>query len=429
MLTPTRELCIQVTQALRAYGARKGIDVVAVFGGAPIRTQQAQLRAGGQIVVGTVGRVLDLISAPLADPARLPLRRARRGRRDARPRLPRGRREDPLADARTAARPRCSARRCRRAIRKLADRYLYDPVTVKVKAATLTIDTVEQFHARGQAGRQGRQARRGARAPSAPTRRSSSCARRSAATSSTARCATSGMNVKALHGDMTQGARDGVMLAFKGGRAADPRGHRRRRPRPRHLDRHARRQLRRPDLARTSTCTASGAPAASGARAARSRSSSRARSASSRRSSATSARRSRRGAEGAHVDAGARSRSARAATPSRTSSRNGDEPLRQAHRRRRPRRRASRSPTSSTRSPSAAGLDGEAVRDVRVLERFSLPRGARAARPSASSTRVNGTPVNGTTLRLETAAHLSRRSSATAPRLSAFASVCATLDT
>src|SRR3989440_7133437 len=62
VLTPTRELCIQVTQAIRAYAARKGIDVVAVFGGAPIRSQQAQLRAGGQIVVGTVGRVLDLIS-------------------------------------------------------------------------------------------------------------------------------------------------------------------------------------------------------------------------------------------------------------------------------------------------------------------------------------------------------------------------------
>src|ERR1700749_4225542 len=62
VLTPTRELCIQVTQALRAYGKRKGVDVVAVFGGAPIRSQQAQLRAGGQVVVGTVGRVKDLIS-------------------------------------------------------------------------------------------------------------------------------------------------------------------------------------------------------------------------------------------------------------------------------------------------------------------------------------------------------------------------------
>src|ERR1700722_2772679 len=62
VLTPTRELSIQVTQALRAYGQRKGVDVVAVFGGAPIRSQQAQLRAGGQVVVGTVGRVKDLIS-------------------------------------------------------------------------------------------------------------------------------------------------------------------------------------------------------------------------------------------------------------------------------------------------------------------------------------------------------------------------------
>src|SRR5947209_19641814 len=59
VLTPTRELCIQVTQALRTYGRRKGVDVVAVFGGAPIRSQQAQLRAGGHIVVGTVGRVKD----------------------------------------------------------------------------------------------------------------------------------------------------------------------------------------------------------------------------------------------------------------------------------------------------------------------------------------------------------------------------------
>src|SRR3712207_6245841 len=62
VLTPTRELCIQVTQAIRAYGKVKGVDVVAVFGGAPIRSQQAQLKQGGQIVVGTVGRVLDLIS-------------------------------------------------------------------------------------------------------------------------------------------------------------------------------------------------------------------------------------------------------------------------------------------------------------------------------------------------------------------------------
>src|ERR1700684_468342 len=62
VLTPTRELCIQVTQALRVYGSHAGVDVVAVFGGAPIRNQEAQLRGGGHVVVGTVGRVLDLVT-------------------------------------------------------------------------------------------------------------------------------------------------------------------------------------------------------------------------------------------------------------------------------------------------------------------------------------------------------------------------------
>ena len=52
-------------------------------------------------------------------------------------------------------------------IRALADRYLYDPVTVKVKSATLTVDTVEQFSRRREVRRQGREARRRAarRAP------------------------------------------------------------------------------------------------------------------------------------------------------------------------------------------------------------------------------------------------------------------------
>jgi ATP-dependent RNA helicase DeaD len=62
VLTPTRELCIQVTQALRAYAEHLEVEIVAVFGGAPIRSQQAQLRAGAHVVVATVGRMMDLMS-------------------------------------------------------------------------------------------------------------------------------------------------------------------------------------------------------------------------------------------------------------------------------------------------------------------------------------------------------------------------------
>ena len=77
-------------------------------------------------------------------------------------------------------------------IRRLADQYLYDPVTVKVKAATLTVETVEQFALEVAPAREGRPAGRGAARPSGPSRRSCSCGPRSAASSCTARCATAG---------------------------------------------------------------------------------------------------------------------------------------------------------------------------------------------------------------------------------------------
>src|SRR6266571_3741949 len=56
VLTPTRELCIQVTQALRAYAEHLPVEVIAVFGGQAVRTQQSRLRAGAHVVVATVGR-------------------------------------------------------------------------------------------------------------------------------------------------------------------------------------------------------------------------------------------------------------------------------------------------------------------------------------------------------------------------------------
>src|SRR6476620_12790567 len=51
VLTPTRELCIQVTQALRAYAEHLPVEVVAVFGGQPIAQQAPRLRAGAHVIV------------------------------------------------------------------------------------------------------------------------------------------------------------------------------------------------------------------------------------------------------------------------------------------------------------------------------------------------------------------------------------------
>ena len=62
ILSPTRELCIQITKDLKAYSKyNKSIRVTAVYGGSSIETQIKELSRGSHIVVGTPGRTLDLI--------------------------------------------------------------------------------------------------------------------------------------------------------------------------------------------------------------------------------------------------------------------------------------------------------------------------------------------------------------------------------
>lgn len=58
-LCPTRELAVQVSAEVERLGKRKGIKVVAVYGGAPMQRQIDALAAGAQVIVGTPGRVLD----------------------------------------------------------------------------------------------------------------------------------------------------------------------------------------------------------------------------------------------------------------------------------------------------------------------------------------------------------------------------------
>ena len=102
-------------------------------------------------------------------------------------------------------------------IRKLAERHLYDPVTVKVKAATLTIDTVEQFYVETKA--QDKVETLARVLESERPEQAIVFARTKIRTEQLYRTLRDkGMNVKALHGDMSQGSRDGVMISFKGGR-------------------------------------------------------------------------------------------------------------------------------------------------------------------------------------------------------------------
>jgi ATP-dependent RNA helicase DeaD len=61
ILTPTRELCVQVTEEIARIGLFRGVRTVAIYGGSSMDRQIEALRRGTQVVVGTPGRVLDLI--------------------------------------------------------------------------------------------------------------------------------------------------------------------------------------------------------------------------------------------------------------------------------------------------------------------------------------------------------------------------------
>jgi ATP-dependent RNA helicase DeaD len=216
VLTPTRELCIQVTQAIRAYGAKKGVGVVAVFGGAPIRTQQSQLREGGHVVVGTVGRVMDLMGR-----ASLILHSCRFVVLDeADEMLDLGFLEDVekiLAATPNSRQTALFSATMPPPIRKLADRYLYDPVHIKVKSPTLTVESVEQFQLDVKQSDKPEKLVEVLRAEK-PDQAIVFVRTKIRCDQLYRKLRDKGMNVKALHGDMSQGSRDGVMLSFKGGR-------------------------------------------------------------------------------------------------------------------------------------------------------------------------------------------------------------------
>ena len=68
ILSPTRELCLQITNEIKNYGKYcKGLNVVAVYRGASISEQARDIKKGAQIIVATPGRMKDMIGRRMID--------------------------------------------------------------------------------------------------------------------------------------------------------------------------------------------------------------------------------------------------------------------------------------------------------------------------------------------------------------------------
>jgi ATP-dependent RNA helicase DeaD len=214
VLTPTRELCIQVTQALRAYAEHlDGVEIVAVFGGAPIKEQQARLRHGAQVVVATVGRMMDLISRQS-----LVLTSARYVVLDeADEMLDLGFIEDVEKILRMCPSGRQTllfSATMPEPVARLAETYMYDPTTIRVTPKKLTVDSVEQAYVMVEPRDKLKRVIEVLKAEE-PEQAIIFCRTKIGAAKLDRALADKGLRVKSLHGDLSQGQRDGVMISFK----------------------------------------------------------------------------------------------------------------------------------------------------------------------------------------------------------------------
>ncbi|ORU94202.1 MAG: RNA helicase [Cycloclasticus sp. symbiont of Poecilosclerida sp. N] len=144
VLAPTRELAIQVAEAFKTYAsAMKGFNVLPIYGGQGMDTQLRQLRRGVHVVVGTPGRVMDhlrrktlklnslktivldegdeMLRMGFIDDIEWILDQAPKSRQTA------------LFSATMPA-----------PIRRVADKYLNEPKTVKIISKTSTVESIEQ---------------------------------------------------------------------------------------------------------------------------------------------------------------------------------------------------------------------------------------------------------------------------------------------
>jgi ATP-dependent RNA helicase DeaD len=143
VLAPTRELAVQVAAAMEQYGKHLKARVLAVYGGQPYGPQVNQLKRGVDIVVGTPGRIIDLLERKVLDLSMVktvvldeademlnmgfiePVEEIL----SATPSI----RQTALFSATMPVR-----------IRSLADRFMRDPQSVTIKKATMTLSGTEQ---------------------------------------------------------------------------------------------------------------------------------------------------------------------------------------------------------------------------------------------------------------------------------------------
>jgi ATP-dependent RNA helicase DeaD len=143
VVTPTRELANQVANAIHEYGLFQNVRVLPVYGGAPYGRQIHRLKEGIDVVVGTPGRLLDLIKRKALNLSSVDLVVLD----EADEMLSMGFVEDIeaiLEQTRQTRQTALFSATISTEIRKLAEKYLKSPKSITIEHKQLTVESIDQ---------------------------------------------------------------------------------------------------------------------------------------------------------------------------------------------------------------------------------------------------------------------------------------------
>lgn len=217
ILTPTRELAIQVSEALHNYGKHKRIETLSIYGGQAYDRQLRGLRRGVHIVVGTPGRVMDHMrrgTLKLDDLRFFVLDEADEmldmGFVDDIETILKEVPEDRQTALFSATMPQ--------RIANLANTYMRDPKRISVRGKEMTVAEINQTSYEFPRGKKTEALARILEAEN-PTSAIIFCRTKRNVDELGDSLLKRGMPVETLHGDLSQAQRDRVMRRFRNGQA------------------------------------------------------------------------------------------------------------------------------------------------------------------------------------------------------------------
>jgi ATP-dependent RNA helicase DeaD len=216
ILTPTRELASQVAEAIRDFSSSRRLSVLTVYGGQSLERQIKSLQRGVQIVVGTPGRVIDLL-----DRGDLKLDQVRWVVLDeADEMLSMGFIDDVekiLKQAPEERQTACFSATMPRPIRELVNKFLKSPVTVTVEQPKATPSRIEQRVYMVPRGWTKAKALQPIIELEDPEAALIFVRTRKAAAELTSQLQAAGHSVDEYHGDLSQSQRERLLSRFRNG--------------------------------------------------------------------------------------------------------------------------------------------------------------------------------------------------------------------